>query len=212
MNLLIIGANGRQGRLLTEKAILNGHTVTALSPNGMDGTDFSGTVLTKSLFDLSKADIAGTDAVLSAFGAGFDADPRINRQAVDYLIDLIGDKNTSLLILGGAGTLYTDSSHSLRVWQTPEHPDFLRDISKNLSLALDDLRASSLPDWTFLCPSLVFDYEGAETGRWQIGTNEEVIYNAAGISRISYRDFASAMIREAETREHRKMQITVCEI
>ncbi len=212
MNYLIIGANGRQGRLLTEKAVLRGHTVTALTPGGMEGVGFKGNVLKKSLFDLTKVDLTGMDVVLSAFGAGFDADPALNRQAIDHLIKLIEGKPISLLILGGAGTLYTDASHTLRVWETPEHPDFLRGISQNLSLALDDLRASSLSDWTFLCPSLVFDYEGAETGTWKIGTNGEVLYNAQGKSRISYRDFACAMIQEAETREHKKMQITVCEI
>lgn len=211
MKMLIIGANGRQGRLLTGKAVERGHRVTALSPDGMDGTAFSGEVLTKSLFDLTGEDLREIDAVLSAFGSGFDADPVINRQAVDHLIRLIDGRNIRLLILGGAGTLWADKTHTMRVWQTPEHPEFLRGISKNLTLALEDLRASDLHDWTFLCPSLLFDYEGAETGTWKIGTDGEPLKNRDGVSRISYRDFASAMIREAETGEHRNQQITVCE-
>lgn len=211
MKMLIIGANGRQGRLLTAKAVERGHEVVALSPDGMAGTAFDGKVLTKSLFDLTEEDLMGMDAVLSAFGSGFDVDPAINRQAVDHLIRLVDGRNIRLLILGGAGTLWSDKAHTMRVWQTPEHPEFLRGISKNLTLALEDLRASGLQDWTFLCPSLFFDYEGAETGKWTIGTDEEPLVNREGVSRISYRDFASAMIREAETGEHRRMQITVCE-
>lgn len=212
MKMLIIGANGRQGRLLTAKAVERGHEVIALSPDGMQGTNFTGKVLTESLFDLTAEDLLGVDAVLSAFGSGFDADPAINRQAVDYLINLIDRRNIRLLVLGGAGTLWADKTHTRRVFQTPEHPEFLRGISENLTLALQDLRDSDLQDWVFLCPSLFFDYEGAPTGAWKIGTDGEPLKNRAGDSRISYRDFASAMIREAETGEHRKMQITVCEV
>ena len=165
----------------------------------------------KSLFELNESDINGIDAVLSSFGSGFEADPAVNRQAIDYLIHLIGEKNIRLLIVGGAGTLWADKSHTMRVWQTPHHPEFLRGISENLTLALDDLKASALKDWTFLCPSLVFDYEGAQTGNWKIGTEGEPLENRDGVSRISYRDFASAMISEAESGVHKNMQITVCE-
>lgn len=210
MKILVIGANGKQGRLLTQKAEERGHEVVALSPDGM-GIPLRGTLLKKSLFALTEADLADVDAVLSAFGSGFDTDPEVNRQAVDYLIDLIGQKRISLLILGGAGTLWSDETHRTRVFQTPEHPAFLRGISENLALAAEDLKNSALLDWSFVCPSLHFDWEGAETGAWQVGTEEVPLYNRNGESRISYRDFASAMIREAETREHRNRCITVCE-
>lgn len=212
MKMMIIGANGRLGRLLTDKAVERGHEVIALSPSGMENTAFKGEVLKKSLFDLTKEDIVGLDAVLSSFGGGFEADPAINRQAVDHLIRLIGEKNIRLLTVGGAGTLWTDRSHTMQVWQTPEHPEFLRGISKNLTLALEDLRMSCLKDWTFLCPSLLFDYEGSEMGEWKIGTDGEPLKNRDGVSRISYRDFASAMISEAENGEHKNHQITVCEV
>ena len=210
--MMIIGANGKLGRLLVDKASGRGHEVIALSPNGVDNTDFSGKVMKKSLFDLTEDDITGIDALLSAFGGGFKADPSINRQAVDHLINLIGNKNIRLLTVGGAGTLWADSSHTKRVWQTAEHPDFLRGISENLSLALEDLKKSELKDWTFLCPSLFFDYEGEELGAWNIGDDGEPLTNTNGVSRISYRDFASAMISEAEYGAHKNRQITICEV
>lgn len=212
MKMMIIGANGKLGRLLVGKACERGHEVIALSPNGVDHTAFSGKVLKKSLFDLTKEDLTGIDAVLSTFGGGFEADPSINRQVVDHLIHLIGDGNIRLLTVGGAGTLWADASHTERVWQTAGHPDFLRGISENLTLALEDLKKSGLQDWTFLCPSLFFDYEGAETGAWKIGCDGEPLTNKDGVSRISYRDFAAAMIAEAEYGAHKNRQITVCEV
>ena len=210
--MMIIGANGKLGRLLVDKALERGHEVIALSPKGVDNTAFSGKVMKKSLFDLTEEDITGIDALLSAFGGGFEADPSINRQAVDHLINLIGNKNIRLLTVGGAGTLWADFSHTKRVWQTPGHPDFLRGISENLSLALEDLKKSGLIDWTFLCPSLFFDYEGEEIGAWKIGNDGEPLTNTDGVSRISYRDFATAMISEAECGAHKNQQITICEV
>ena len=62
MKMMIIGANGKLGRLLVDKASGRGHEVIALSPNGVDNTDFSGKVMKKSLFDLTEDDITGIDA------------------------------------------------------------------------------------------------------------------------------------------------------
>ena len=48
--MMIIGANGKLGRLLVDKALERGHEVIALSPKGVDNTAFSGKVMKKSLF------------------------------------------------------------------------------------------------------------------------------------------------------------------
>lgn len=210
MKMMVIGANGKQGRLLTKKAEERGHEVIALSPDGM-GIPFRGKLLQKSLFELTEVDLEGVDAVLSAFGGGLDADPVINRRAVDFLINLIGRRHITLLVLGGAGTLWSDRTKRHRVFETEAHPAALRGISEQLSLAAEDLKNSGLWDWSFVCPSLHFDFEGAETGAWQVGCDEVPLCNKNGDSRISYRDFASAMVSEAEKREYRNRCITVCE-
>ena len=72
MNLLVLGATGRTGRLVVEQALAAGHTVTALvrSPEKLTAGNsnlrvVSGSATDKS--DLSRA-LAGADAVISTLG------------------------------------------------------------------------------------------------------------------------------------------------
>jgi uncharacterized protein YbjT (DUF2867 family) len=72
MNLLVLGATGRTGRLVVEQALAAGHTVTALvrSPEKMANGNANLRVVTGSATD--KSDLAraleGADAVISTLG------------------------------------------------------------------------------------------------------------------------------------------------
>ncbi|WP_241209383.1 NAD(P)H-binding protein, partial [Streptococcus sp. DD11] len=66
MKIAVVAANGKAGQLIVQEAIARGHEVTAVvrSANKTE----AGNVLQKDLFDLTKEDLAGFDAVVSAFG------------------------------------------------------------------------------------------------------------------------------------------------
>ena len=64
-------------------------------------------------------------------------------------------------------------------------------------------------NWTVVCPSSFFDSEGALTGNYEIGTEEQVIFNEAGESRVTYEDLAMAMLDIAEADNYNQKQITV---
>src|SRR5438309_11432926 len=74
MNLVVLGATGRTGRLVVEQALATGHTVTALvrTPEKLTLRDSSLRVLAGKATD--SADVAraldGADAVLSTLGGG----------------------------------------------------------------------------------------------------------------------------------------------
>jgi len=74
MNLVVLGATGRTGRLVVEQALATGHTVTALvrTPEKLTLRDSSLRVLEGKATDA--ADVAraleGADAVLSTLGGG----------------------------------------------------------------------------------------------------------------------------------------------
>src|SRR2546422_9934013 len=74
MNLLVLGATGRTGRLVVQQALATGHTVTALvrTPEKLTLRDSSLRVLEGKATDA--ADVAraleGADAVLSTLGGG----------------------------------------------------------------------------------------------------------------------------------------------
>ena len=207
MKVAVVGANGRLGRKLVQEATCRHIEVLSIVKEGQGGPD----VLSKSLFDLSIEDLRGIDCLLSAFGSGFDADPVINKLALEKLGDLARDLCVPLVAIGGAGLLYPDSSHVRHVFEGKDHPSFLKGISKNLLLGLESLRKMEGVTFTLVCPSLYFDYEGAKTGRYRIGTKQEVLYSSKGDSRVSYADLAMAMVDIAEKGGYPNQCITVCE-
>ncbi|MGN1096059.1 MAG: NAD(P)-dependent oxidoreductase [Eubacteriales bacterium] len=211
MKIGIIGANGKQGRMLCREAMSRGHNVCAIIRGGAPSENVD-RVLVRDLFSLERQDIEGLDVLISAFGSGFDADPSINRRAIDHLIEMTQNSGVALQIVGGAGSLFTDSTHTKRVYELPEHPAFLKGISENMAKGLSDLQNSRGVVFTYVCPSLVFDFEGERKGEYKIGDSGEVIYNSKGESRISYADYAAAMIDEAERGAYRGKCITVCEV
>jgi putative NADH-flavin reductase len=79
MNLAIFGANGRTGRILTERALAAGHSVTALTrhPEEFPLRASHMTVVQGDALDPASADrtIAGTDAVLSVLGVPYGHKP-----------------------------------------------------------------------------------------------------------------------------------------
>ncbi len=208
MNIAIVGAGGSLGTRIASEAVGRGHAVTAIirsTPCPVPGVE----QLQKSLFDLIPEDVAGTDALFSAYGSGFQADPAINRQAIDHLADLVNGTMTHLILIGGAGCLYCDGSETMCTYETPEHPPFLKDISANLALGLGDLERMNDVDWTFVCPSLVLDLEGPRTGGYLTRSDRHILYNEDGASYVSYADLAVAMVDFGEQGSFKRQLVTV---
>ena len=68
MKIAIIGANGKSGANLVNEALKQGYDVTAIVRN-KEYKNSNVKVVYKDIFELSKADLAGFDAVISAFAA-----------------------------------------------------------------------------------------------------------------------------------------------
>lgn len=67
MNIAVICANGKAGKLITAEAIKRGFDVTAVVRG--ENRSEAKNVLKKDLFDLTADDLKGFDAVVDAFGA-----------------------------------------------------------------------------------------------------------------------------------------------
>ena len=208
MKIAVIGANGNLGTRVTKQALDRGFLVKGFIYNG-ETPDEHAEIITKSLFDITKEDIKDCDVMISAYGSGFKADPALNHQAFLKYIELNENTARHLIAIGGAGSLFTDETHKTYCYETPEHPDFLREISKNIKFGIDELRKTEDINWTVVCPSSFFDPEGALTGNYEIGTEGHLIFNEAGESRVTYDDLAKAMVDIAEENSYQKMQITV---
>jgi putative NADH-flavin reductase len=79
MNIVIFGANGATGKILTKQALDSEHTVTAVTrhPEAFPLRDARLNVMGGDVFDLALVEqaIAGQDAVLSTLGVPFSRKP-----------------------------------------------------------------------------------------------------------------------------------------
>src|SRR6266566_1465024 len=79
MNIVIFGANGATGKILTKQALDSGHRVTAVTrhPEAFPLRDVRLNVMGGDVFDLALVEqaVAGQDAVLSTLGVPFSRKP-----------------------------------------------------------------------------------------------------------------------------------------
>ena len=209
MKIGIIGATGKAGSLIMKEAKSRGHEVTAIVRNPQKlPEEEDAAVLEKDIFDLDANDLKQFDAVVNAFGVP----PEKAEQHVEAgrsLINALKEaKETRLLVVGGAGSLFVDEARTTRLNETPEFPEAFKAIALNQSQNLADLEQAEGVQWTFLSPAAFFDPEGKRTGRYQIG-EDAFLVNRKGKSYISYKDYAIALVDEIENGWHINKRFTV---
>lgn len=208
MKIAIIGANGNLGSRVTRQALERGHSVRGYIYAG-DSPDERAEIVCKSVFDITREELEGFDAMISAYGSGFQADPALNRMAFIKYIELNENSPRHMISIGGAGSLFKDHTHTTYCYEAPEHPEFLREISRNIKLGIDELMKTDTLNWTVVCPSSFFDLEGGLTGRYRIGTEEHLIFNNEGKSIVTYDDLAMAMVDIAEQNSYQRQKLVV---
>ena len=78
-------------------------------------------VVYKDVFELSKADLEGFDAVISAFAAWTPEAFPLHKKVAKHLADALSGTKTRLLTIGGAGTLLVDDKGTMAM-DTPDFP------------------------------------------------------------------------------------------
>ncbi|MFZ7171511.1 NAD(P)-dependent oxidoreductase [Avibacterium volantium] len=206
MKVAVIGANGKAGRLIVAEAVARGLEATAVARG--ENHSAAQQVLKKDLFDLTKADLAGFDVVIDAFGTFTPETVSQYITSVQHLCDVLSGTETRLLIVGGAGSLYTDDSLSVQLVDTPDFPAEYYLVAKSMAESLAKLRQRDDVKWTFVSPAALFDPEGAKTGAYRLA-GEVFSVNEKGESYVSYADYAIAMIDEALNGKHIRERISV---
>ncbi|MCF7758614.1 NAD(P)-dependent oxidoreductase [Paenibacillus xylanexedens] len=207
-NIAIIGATGKAGSVILKEAADRGHKVTAIVRNSSKLEDKSLNTLEKDVFDLTAEDLKAFDVVVNAFGAPAGKE-NLHVEVGQALINILKDApNTRLIVVGGAGSLFTDESKTLRVFESPGFPDAYKATATNQGQNLQDLQTSSGIQWTFLSPAGFFNPEGVRTGKYQAG-NDVILVNSEGNSYISYADYAIALVDEIENPQHKNERFTV---
>ncbi len=206
MKIAVVGANGRSGKLIVEELVNRGHDVTAITrkPNQSKAQKS----IQKDLYDLTPKDVEEFDAIVDAFGVWQPEEMPKHSSSLMHLSDIVSGRPTRLLVVGGAGSLFTDPSHTKTVMDDPGFPEIFVPVAKGMADALAALRKRNDVDWTFISPAGDFQAEGPRTGKY-IQAGEELKLNSKGESKISYADFAIAMADEIEKGHHIKERISV---
>ncbi|WP_297922443.1 NAD(P)H-binding protein [uncultured Campylobacter sp.] len=193
MKVAIIGANGKSGSNLVQEALKQGHDVTAIVRN-KEYKNGDVKVVYKDVFELSKADLEGFDAVISAFAAWTPETFPLHKNVAKHLADALSGTKTRLLVIGGAGTLYVDDKGTMAM-DTPDFPPEYMGVAKATAESFFELKDRSDVLWTYVSPAGEYDANGARTGKYVLG-GDNLILNSKNESYISYADLALAVIDE----------------
>jgi putative NADH-flavin reductase len=176
MNIVIFGANGPTGRILTKQALAEGHTVTAVTrhPELFPLRNGLLRVMKGNVFDLSSVQeaVAGQDAVLSTLGVPFSREPiSVYSQGAANIVHAMNQYGVRRLICVSSSAV-EPHDHGNFVMDKIVQPLITRTIGRTL---YDDMRRmealikKSDLDWTIVRPSGLFEtpavtpYQVAET-------------------------------------------------
>lgn len=198
--IALIGASGNAGSRILKELSDRGHQVTAIARNPEKIASLPNVVAKKGdVFDqagLSEL-LKGHDAVSSS--VHFTAsDPAT-------LIEAVRASGVQrYLVVGGAGSL--EIAPGQRVVDLPDFPAAYKAEATKGAEFLDRLKQEKQLDWTFLSPSAEF-VPGERTGKFRIG-KDNLLSNEEG-SRISFEDYAIALVDEIEKPQHSRQRFTV---
>jgi putative NADH-flavin reductase len=180
MNIVVFGANGRTGKLLTKQAVAEGHAVTAVTrhPETFPLRNARLQVMRGDVFDLSSVEkaIAGQDAVLSTLGVPYSRKPiTLYSQGTAHIVQAMNHYGVRRLVCVSSSatdpqTRYHDTGGGF-IFEKILKPIIINSIGRTLYAdmqRMETLVMNSDLDWTIVRPSGLFetptvtDYQVAE--------------------------------------------------
>jgi putative NADH-flavin reductase len=201
MKVALIGATGNVGSRILTELLSRGHEVTGIARHPEKLQPHVRLVAQRG--DIN--DEAGLAQLLARHDAVISSvkfqpvEPRILIEAVKRA----GVKR--LLVVGGAGSL--EVAPNVQLVDTPDFPAAYKPEALAGRDFLNVLRDEREIDWTFLSPSALF-VPGERTGKFRLGT-DRLLVGANGESKISFEDYAIALVDELETPRHSRQRFTV---
>lgn len=200
MKIALIGAAGNVGSRLLKELTDRGHQVTAVDLNPDAVAKVPGvTPIAADVGNVSALSkvLYGHDVVISAVRF-LISDP-------NKLIEAIKTAGVKrYVVVGGAASL--EVAPGVRLLDTPNFPAQYKDEANAGAVFLGRLRKEDSLDWTFLSPSALFT-PGERTGKFRLGGDQ--LLSGEGGSKISFEDYAIALVDEVEKPAHIKKRFTV---
>lgn len=208
MNVVVYGATGNSGSEIVKELLRRGHKVTGVARKVESLKDQPG--MTAKTDDLSNVDriaevIKGADVVVSAYqppADNTDALIDVTRREID------GVKKAGvprLIVVGGAGQL--EVAPGVTLIKSGYLPAEYMPIALSHEKAAEVLKSSSGINWTYIAPAAYF-VPGERTGKYRTGTNN-LVSDEKGESRISFADYAIALVDEIEKPKHERALFSV---
>jgi putative NADH-flavin reductase len=206
-SIIIFGAGGRAGRAAVLEARRRGHQVTAVVRDPAKYSDLQTDgvlVVAGDVTDVSSAAqlAGGHDAAINA-AVDLGAQPDVFfTAATRALLDGLTRAGVDRLVVVGLASVLETASGVL-LMDTPGYPQEYRSFYLGHAAGMDVLRSGTTTlDWLVLSPAGDFDHAGSRTGRYHTAAAEAA-------SRISYADFAIAVLDEIDAPQHHRAHVGV---
>ena len=207
MKVVLYGATGKAGSVILKELVDRGHTVVAVARTPEKVQKFKNvTAVQDDLSDTAKTAIVvkTREAVISAYGPPPDDTSQIIG-VMDRLVKAIEEAGgPRLIVVGGAGSLFVAPGVTVR--ESGHVPKEWIPIADAHIEVLKNLKQSSI-DWTYFSPAGFFEH-GQRTGKFRLG-KDDLIVDGQGNSRISFQDYAIALVDELENPQHRRDRFTI---
>jgi len=197
MHIVIFGANGPTGRLLTAQALTAGHDVVAVTrrPEEFPLREFGLDVVGGDVLDQALVDsvVDGSDAVLSTLGVPFTKKPvEVYSRGAEHLLDAMKRHGVPRIVVVSSGAVTgEDEPTGGFLFNRVLQPYVTRVLGRTV---YDDMRrmeatvTTSDVDWTILRPSGLFDLPAV---------TDYSLTEEHGPGRFTARaDLAAAMLRQ----------------
>ncbi len=202
MKVVIFGATGQTGQLLTRRCIAEGHEVTAFARDPARLTIQGARVMQGDVLEAAAVDgaVAGQQAVLIALGTASRGLPPVLPIGIRHILDAMERHGVRrIVVLSAAGALHEPAGTVLGGVGLALARAVIPSVYREHRGMLEELRTRAL-DWIAVRPVLLTN--GPRTGRYRVASE--------GIPRGGYRisraDVADFMIHQLTSDEFvRKM-------
>lgn len=199
MRVVIFGATGRTGRLLTERALSDRHEVTAFvrEPSRLNARSGSVQVIRGDVLDAAAVDraVAGQEAVLVALGTASRGSPPVLPHGIRHILDSMAKHDVRrIVVLSAAGALREPArsfgaSLGLRLARA-----LIPKVYAEHRAMLEELRTRDL-DWIAVRPVILTNRP--LTGRYRVAV-EGVPRGGYFVSRADVADFMTRQMTSDE--------------
>ncbi|MEW1588901.1 NAD(P)H-binding protein [Micromonospora vinacea] len=206
MKIVVFGAGGRAGRQAVAEARRRGHQVTAVVRDPARHGDLTDVHLVAG--DVTDAGgvaqaAAGQDAAIAAAVDLSVAPHDFFTAASRALATGLMKAGVRRLVVVGLASIMPGAT-GVALMDEPNYPNQYRSFYLGHAAGLGELHTSGL-DWAYLAPAGDFDHDGDRSGHYRIAAHGDAT------SRISYADFAIALLDEIEAPRHHRAAASVRE-